>query len=129
MLAEHRNNPACNDCHQKIDPWGLTLEHFDAIGKFHPKDHRNQPITIDVSLPGGTSVDGITALQKALVNEKSEFFAKALVENLLIYALGRELEFTDAETVEKLTEHFIDEGYRLKLLIVRIVTDEAFRIK
>ena len=68
-------------------------------------------------------------MQEVLLETKKEEFSKALVENLLTYSLGRELEFTDAKTVDRLSQAFIQDGYRLKPLIVRIVTDEAFRIK
>ena len=129
LLAAHRDNPACNDCHKKIDPWGITLEQFDAIGRFRAHDNEKQPITIDVTLPGGDIVDSPIAMQQFLISRRHEAFATAVVENILMYGLGRELEFTDAETVKKHTAEFIKDGYRLKPLIVRIVTDDAFRIK
>ena len=68
-------------------------------------------------------------MQQVLLDSRSRQFAKAFVENLLMYSLGRELEFTDRETVENLTQAFIQDDYRLKPLILRIVTDDAFRIK
>lgn len=129
LLAEHRNNPACNDCHKKIDPWGITLEQFDAIGRFRSADHHQRPITIDVTLPGGSRASNSLDMQQALMDQQHQRFARATVENILMYALGRELEFTDSSTVEHLTAEFIQNGYRLKPLVVRIVTDDAFRIK
>ena len=129
LLAAHRDNPACNDCHKKIDPWGITLENFNAIGQFREKDNHQIPIAIDVTLPNGNQATNSVTMQEVLLETKKEEFSKALVENLLTYSLGRELEFTDAKTVDRLRQAFIQDGYRLKPLIVRIVTDEAFRIK
>jgi hypothetical protein len=129
LLAAHRDNPACNDCHKQIDPWGVTLEHFDAIGQFRTKDTHQTPIVVDTLLPGNERATGIQQMQQVLLDSRSRQFAKAFVENLLMYSLGRELEFTDRETVENLTQAFIQDDYRLKPLILRIVTDDAFRIK
>ncbi|WP_197442914.1 DUF1592 domain-containing protein [Lignipirellula cremea] len=149
-LQEHRNNAACFDCHQKIDPWGLTFENYDAIGRWRGADlsaqkpmgarksaraERAGEVSVNVSrdasavLPGNVSVSGLREMQQHLVQSKSKAFARALTENLLIYALGRSLEFTDAPAVDTLTEAFIDDGYRLAPMIERIVLHEIFRTK
>ena len=105
------------------------MENFNAIGQFREKDNHQIPIAIDVTLPNGNQATNSVTMQEVLLETKKEEFSKALVENLLTYSLGRELEFTDAKTVDRLSQAFIQDGYRLKPLIVRIVTDEAFRIK
>jgi mono/diheme cytochrome c family protein len=113
QLEQHRSNAACYDCHQKIDPWGLALENFDAIGLWRDK-------------PVDPSLDEI---RERLLGERKDDFAHALTTKLLVFALGRSLEYTDADAVEVLTERFVKSNYRLQGLITDIVHSPTFQTK
>ena len=136
QLKEHRENEACARCHRGIDPWGIALEEFDAVGLLRDKIQRKsgrKMLKFDVdakaTLPGGHEVNGLADLKKHLLTEKREQFARTLVSRLLSYSLGRSLELSDHETVDEITEQFIESDYRLKNLIQLIVASDAFGSK
>lgn len=136
QLKEHRENEACARCHRGIDPWGIALEEFDAVGLLRDKIQRKsgrKMVEFDVAaratLPGGHEVNGLDDLKKYLLTEKREQFARTLVSRILAYALGRSLELSDRETVETITAQFIKNDYKLHKLIQRIVASAAFRSK
>lgn len=136
QLKEHRENEACARCHRGIDPWGIALEEFDAIGLLRDKIQRKsgkKMLKFDVdakaTLPGGHEIDGLADLKSHLLKERREQFARTLVRRLLSYSLGRSLELSDHETVDKLTEQFVASDYKLKNLIQLIVASGAFRSK
>jgi hypothetical protein len=134
QLALHRQKESCAQCHQGIDPWGIPLEHLDAVGRWRSEvpAHRERPtMTIDDSseLPNGTKIDGLRALQRYLVEERSAWFARSVVKRLMAYGLGRSLDFGDREAIESLTERFIANDYRLQPLIVDFIQSETFQTK
>ena len=90
-LAIHRDAPACATCHDKIDPIGFGLDHFDAIGRFRETEGKK---TIDASgkLPDGTSFVGVEGLRKYIIEQRGEDFVRVVIEKLLSLALGRELQ-------------------------------------
>ncbi len=126
-LEIHRRNPSCANCHAKMDPLGFALENFDAIGAFRTKDG---PFEIDASgeLPGGQKLQGAKEL-KSILKEKKETFARCLTEKMLIYALGRGLEYYDRPTVDRVTAALTENDYRFSTLIVEIVRSEPFRLR
>ena len=136
QLKEHRENEACARCHRGIDPWGIALEEFDAVGLVRNKIQRKsgrKMVEFDVAaratLPGGHEVNGFDDLKKYLLTEKREQFARTLVSRMLAYALGRSLELSDRETVETITAQFIKNDYKIQKLIQLIVASDAFRSK
>lgn len=136
QLREHRENEACARCHRGIDPWGIALEEFDAVGLLRDRIQRKsgkKMLAFDVdaraTLPGGHEVDGLDDLKKHLLTEKREQFARTLVSRILAYALGRSLELSDHETVDTITAQFINNDYKLQKLIHLIVASDAFGSK
>jgi hypothetical protein len=141
QLEAHREDPSCADCHKGIDPWGVAMENFDAIGQWREQIRRKisgtkkraaweeLPVDAKAELPDGTTVEGMADLKKYLVEQKSEAFAWALTARLTSYALGRDLEFTDEETVDKVAEDFVAHDFRLSYLIQRIAGSELFSTK
>ena len=94
-LEQHRANPGCNQCHGVIDPIGLALENFDAIGRWRDVDRvADAPINARTVLPNGRQVDGPAQLRRELL-EGTDLFARALTDKLMMYAVGRELEYFD----------------------------------
>ncbi len=126
-LEIHRDSAACNSCHRKIDPWGVALEGYDAVGRWRDeRERQKRKINDTVALPGREEVAGIDGLQEYLLEEGRDKFARALVRKWLTYALGRPLTLADDELIDDLTKEFEQDGYRLQPLIQRIVISDAF---
>ena len=139
QLELHRKKESCNNCHRRIDPWGVVFENYDAVGRWRtvvtgPRKKRRprQPIDAAVKLPDGTGIDGVDGdggLKAYLVEVQGKAFARALVRRLLTYSLGRSLEYTDREAVDTLAAGFIKSDYRLRELIVAISVSRPFTSK
>jgi len=127
MLEMHRANPACASCHARMDPLGLSLENFDAIGQWRTTDAGH---AIDASgvLLDGTQVDGPRQLRQALLAQKSQFI-QAVTDKLLTYALGRGLEYYDAPTVRAIDRSAAASDYRWSSVILGIVKSPAFQMR
>jgi hypothetical protein len=127
QLEVHRKKAACADCHRSIDPWGIALESYDAIGLFREKTVRTKKaISTETVLPGNHKVNGLEDLKKYLLDQRRDQFAHALASKMLTYALGRSLDLPDEPVVKDLSEGFAEEGYRLSALIKKIILSEAF---
>ena len=127
QLAVHRKKEACADCHRSIDPWGIALERYDAIGLQREKTaRRKKPVSAETILPGNHEISGLADLQKYLLNERRTQFAKALVTKLLTYALGRSLKLADEPLIEELSAKFTKDDYRLSGLMKNIIMSGPF---
>jgi hypothetical protein len=129
-LEVHRADPSCNHCHGVIDPLGMALENFNAIGEWREFE-RQDGIAIDASgeLSDGTPVDGAESLREALL-ARPERLLGALTEKLMTYALGRRLEYYDMPTVRSIVRTVTNGGeYRFSELIQAIVLTDAFRMR
>ncbi len=124
-LEEHRKNPACASCHDKMDALGFALENFNAVGGFRLKDGE---FDIDSSgtLPDGKSFKGSAELKSILV-EKKDQFARCLAEKLLIYGTGRGLDYYDKRTVDRIVAATGKDGYKFSTLIIEIAKSDPFR--
>lgn len=125
-LEQHRNNPVCAGCHVKMDPLGLTLEHFDGIGAWRDQD-RGRAIDTKTTLEDGRIVDGETELASALKSDPR--VPTCATSKLLSFALGRASEGGDTCRVKALAESFKASGYRMKELIVSLIKDDTFRMR
>ncbi|MEO0414093.1 MAG: DUF1592 domain-containing protein [Verrucomicrobiota bacterium] len=127
QLEVHREKAACADCHRGIDPWGIAMEHYDAIGLHRDRVAKtNRKVESNTKLPGGVEVKGISDLQDYLVEHRGEQFAEALTAKLVTYALGRTLDFGDEAAIEHLAEQFKENDYRIQSLMEAIVTSDTF---
>ena len=126
-LEQHRDDPACANCHAKMDPIGFAMENYNAIGKFRTKDGE-QDIDSAGQLPDGTSFEGITDLKQILKNRKTQF-ARCLTEKMLIFALGRGLEYYDKPTVDRIVTELEANDYRSSVLITEIVKSDPFLLR
>jgi hypothetical protein len=128
-LEQHREDPSCGGCHAVIDPYGIALENFSAIGEWRDFDRTaNAPIDSSTELPNGVSVTGPVELRNALT-ARPEQFVRAMTDKLLMYALGRELAHHDKPQVRAIVRAAADEGYTLESLVAGIVTSDAFRLQ
>jgi hypothetical protein len=130
-MEEHRANPVCANCHKLMDPIGLSMENFDAIGAWRTRDgstvtNMGTPIDASGVLLDGTKVDGVVALRKALVRQP-DIFVSTLTEKLLIYAMGRGLGYYDMPSVRSIVRDSAKQNYRMSSLILGIVKSTPFQ--
>ncbi len=145
-LFAHRNNAACKTCHQKIDPWGIPFENFDASGAWRdnvlvlskaetgpkktkkPIYHRDfVAIHRKSTLPDKVNIDGVSELKQHLVQHRKHDFAQGIVERLLACALSRDLDYHDEDQVKQLVERFEESNYSVPVIIREIVQSERFQ--
>ena len=126
-LEQHREDPACANCHAKMDPIGFAMENYNAIGKFRTKDGEHN-IDSAGQLPDGTSFDGIADLKQILMDRKKQF-AQCLTEKMLTYALGRGLEYFDKSTIDRIVAELEANDYKSSVLITAIVKSDPFRLR
>jgi mono/diheme cytochrome c family protein len=127
MLEMHRKNPVCASCHARMDPLGLSLENFDAIGQWRTMDN-GVPIDASGVLLDGTKVDGVVALRRALVANKEQFM-NAVAGKLATYALGREVEYFDAPAIRGIVRASAADNYRWSSVIVALVKSTPFQMR
>jgi hypothetical protein len=127
QLEKHRANAACASCHARMDPLGLALENFDAIGRWREKDGK-LPINASATLADGRTVAGPDGLVSILKTDR-DAFANCLTEKMLIYALGRGLDRGDRKTVKAIAQRIAREDYRFFSLVLGIVRSEPFRTR
>jgi hypothetical protein len=135
-LEQHRSVAFCASCHTKIDPLGLALENYDAIGAWRERQNgegrkgtKNDP-PIDPSgvMPSGQSFKTLPEFKRILVDEKAKFY-KGFTEKLLAYALGRPVGATDRELVNGILERTAKEDHRLQAMVQALVASRAFRTR
>ena len=128
QLEFHRKKESCNDCHRTLDPWGIALEEYSAVGlKREETTVHKKPITSDTILPGNHPVDGVEELQNFILSHRKDQFAHAICSKVLIYALGRSLTLEDEILVNELKNEFVKNRFRLSGLLKNIVLSETFR--
>ena len=126
-LAEHRANPVCATCHDVMDPIGLGLENFDAVGKWRTREPGGD-IDAHGQLADGTPITGAAELREALTTNP-EHFARVFTEKLMIYALGRGLEAYDMPTARKIVRDAEGDDYRFSALVKGIANSVPFRMR
>jgi hypothetical protein len=126
QLEEHRKNPECAACHNLMDPIGLGLEHYDAIGRFRELDN-GQPVDASGKLPDGQEFQDAMGMVTLLADGGD--FAKCTVRKTLTYALGRETGETDMPYVDEIVADFQAEDMTLEALLVGVVTSDVFRMR
>jgi len=127
-LEQHRANPTCFACHGVMDPLGLALENFSAVGQFRANDPDTLAL-IDAGgqLPDGTQIRGLDDLRRALVDRPDQQFVQALTENVMTYALGRSIEYRDMPTARRIVRQAAADNYRFKSIVLGVVSSDAFR--
>lgn len=123
-MEQHRADPNCATCHAKMDPLGFGLENFDAIGGWREKEGE-YAIDSSGTLPGGLSFKGPKELKQILVGKRDQF-ETAFTSKLMIYALGRGLEFSDRCAVDKITDTLRKNNHKFSSLVIEIVKSDAF---
>ena len=127
-LATHRESPACSVCHAPMDPLGLALENYDAVGKWRLTGEADLPIDSSGNLPDGTVFEGPSGLRTLLLERKEQFIG-TLTEKLLAYAIGRGPQYYDRATVRDIVRSAETDNYRWSSVIVGIVKSAPFRMR
>ncbi|MGI9430312.1 MAG: DUF1588 domain-containing protein, partial [Bythopirellula sp.] len=132
QLALHREDPACAACHDRMDPLGLGLENFDAIGRWRDDDD-GFPIDAAGELVSGESFAGIRELREIL-GQKRRLFYRCLTKKLLTYAIGRGMEYTDIPAIEAIVDAMMVEDSsgvrgRFSTLLMGIVESPQFQLR
>ncbi len=143
-LELHRENLACASCHEKIDPWGLALERFDAIGAYREQDRvippdeiylppwKQKPVTFEflefVEFDDGMQVRDMPQFKAYLLSRKDEF-ARGFAEQMAIHALGRELLIRDQAALDSIVNNLRDRDYRFHVLVEEIVLSKPFQTR
>jgi mono/diheme cytochrome c family protein len=124
-MEQHRANPSCAACHKVMDQLGFALENYDAVGRWRDVD---EAITIDASgeLPDGTVFAGARELQQTMKAKMRDHFVRCITEKMLIYSLGRGLEYFDECSVDKIIKQIEPGNFRFSDLIVAVATSDPF---
>jgi hypothetical protein len=125
-IEQHRADPACASCHRLMDPLGLALENFNAIGLWRTED-AGERIDASGTLPGGIEVKHAGDLVKSLRVDNEEKFARCLTEKMLTFAIGRGMEYYDKCAVDEIVSKLKADDYKFSTLVTEIVTSDPFR--
>jgi hypothetical protein len=125
-MEEHRKNPACTSCHKVIDPLGLALENFDSTGVWRIKDNE-VPVDSVGDLYDGTKMDGPAGLQQGMLKH-ADIFMLTFTENLMTYALGRRVEYSDMPAIRAIIREAGKNDNRLSSFVLGVVNSAAFRM-
>jgi len=126
-IEQHRASPTCAGCHKIMDPIGLAMENFDAVGRWRTID---EGVTIDASgqLVDGTAINGPSSLRKAML-DRQDVFVAAMTEKLMMYGVGRETNYSDMPTVRAVMRDAAKNRYRFSDLILGVVKSAPFQMK
>jgi hypothetical protein len=127
QMAEHRTNPTCATCHKVMDPVGLSLENFDAVGAWRTQE-AGGPIDVSGQLADGRPVNGVVTLRQAIL-EKPELFVGTMTEKLMIYALGRGVNAEDMPGIRRILHDASTNDYRFSSLVLGIVKSVPFQMR
>jgi mono/diheme cytochrome c family protein len=125
-LAAHRANALCASCHNRMDPLGLAMENFNALGLWRAREF-NQPIDTAGTLLTGESFSNIQELKGILAQKHAQDFYRTLTEKMLTYALGRGLDYSDVETVDQIVSRIEKANGRASALLAGIVDSAPFQ--
>jgi mono/diheme cytochrome c family protein len=124
QMEMHRSNPVCASCHTKMDPFGFSLENYNAIGAWRATD-AGKLLDVSAVLPDGTKFDGPKGLQDVLLTRKDQF-VEAFTERLMTYALSRGVEAYDMPAVRAVRYAAVKDDYRMQSIIMGIVQSVPF---
>ena len=126
-MEQHRSNPVCAACHNVMDPLGFALENYDAIGRYRAARGRAPDRASGVT-PDGVKFDGLAGL-RGIMESRREDFVSTVTEKLLVYALGRGVEYYDQPAIRKIVRDAAPGDYRWSSIILGITKSVPFQMR
>ena len=126
MMEVHRADPLCASCHARMDPLGLALESFTALGQFRDEED-GKPIDTAGELITGEKFSNVPELAHVLATSRADDYLRCLAEKLLVYSIGRGLEFYDTASTTKIVEQLKKDGATMHSLIYGVVESAPFQ--
>ena len=126
IMEVHRETPLCSSCHERMDPIGLALENFNALGQWRDKQD-GKKIDSAGKLVTGETFSNIMELKTILAGSRKQDFYRCLSEKLLTYALGRGVEYYDAPTIDTIMAQLLKDSGGMKDLIYAIIESVPFQ--
>ena len=126
VLAIHREKPLCSSCHNRMDPLGLALENFNALGMWREQE-RKQPIDAAGKLITGETFKDIRDVKRVLITNHRRTFYQCVTEKLMTYALGRGVEYYDVEAMDRIVDQLERDNGRFATLLSGIVESTPFQ--
>jgi hypothetical protein len=126
-MVQHRANPACASCHARMDPIGFAMENFDAVGKWRDQD-AGKPIDVSSSLPEGTVVNGVQGVRDLILRDP-ERFVGAVAQKLLMYGVGRNVQYFDIPAVRKMVREAAAGDYPFSVLVLGVAQSDPFQMR
>jgi len=127
-MEAHRANAVCASCHRILDPLGFALENYDAVGRWRLVSESGEKIDASGMLFNGSKVDSPASLRQALAG-RPDVFLRTMTEKLLIYALGRGLEYYDMPAVRAIVHQAEPDNYKFSSLIMGIAKSTPFQMR
>jgi hypothetical protein len=126
-MVQHRANPACANCHARMDPIGFAMENFDAIGQWRDTD-LGKPIDVSSTLSDGTVVNGIAGVRQLILRDPDRFVG-AVAEKLLMYGIGRNVQYYDQPAVRKIVHQAAASKDTFASLVLGVVRSAPFQMR
>jgi hypothetical protein len=126
QFAQHRSNASCAGCHAFLDPMGFAFENYDAIGRWRDQE-KNHPIDASGTLVRGQQFKDLSELRTILARDMADNFTRNLAENLLTYALGRGLSYSDKPAVQEIAVRTKASGYKFQDMILAVCESVPFQ--
>ena len=126
VVEKHRSLPGCATCHDRIDPLGLALEGFDAIGRRRTRDLAGRPVDSGVELQPGIEFRDLAGLRTYLLEQRREEFLRNFCRKLLGYALGRSVEVSDERLLDEVLKSLERADFRFSVAVATIVRSPQF---
>ena len=127
LVEKHTSDQKCAVCHQRIDPFGFSLEGFDAIGRLREKDLGDRPIETRVKAMDGAEFEGLDGLRKYLLTQRREAFVRQFCRKLLGYALGRSVQLSDEPLLAEMQAELKAKNYNALTAVEMIVRSRQFQ--
>lgn len=154
LLARHRQVESCNECHIRLDPWGIPFEQYNAVGRHQPlvpaegirvrgfsreedadfagyTKYLASINTVDLKaearVPLGPNINGMQQLKDYLLHHRRDAIGENMTRRLLAYSIGRDLTYRDRFAVERICRYLENDGYRLRDMIISVCKSDTFR--
>jgi hypothetical protein len=126
LVEKHSSDTRCSGCHRRIDPYGFSLEAYDAIGRRRARDLGDRPVATRVVAPDGSEFEDLAGLRDYLVTKRRDVFVRQFCRKLLGYALGRSVQLSDGPLLKEMTTALQANGYRVSVAVDTIVRSPQF---